>query len=237
MKNNTIFIKRVSSVIIVFLLVFVTIVCFSGDKLTVNVASNTDEPIYFGNRNSNTVALMFNCYEGRDIIEKIAETLNTYGFKATFFFGGCFADDNYDLLISLAENGHEIANHGYFHKKHSKLTIEENIMEIKKTHDMVYSLTGIKMQLFAPPYGDFATQTLTACKNLDYKVIMWSKDTVDWLDKNADNVYNKATKAIKCGDFVLMHPFEHTLNALPKILNYYINNGIVVGTVSQCLER
>lgn len=228
--------RFISGCFLVLAVALVTAAYFSSEPISVTVSSKKDEPIYFGNRSSNKVALMFNCYEGTEIIKAISEELNKYGFKATFFFGGCFADDNAELLIFLAERGHEIANHGYFHKEHSKLTYEENLNEIKRTNEIILALSGVKANLFAPPSGDFSDQTLKACKNLGLKVIMWSKDTVDWRDKNQKTVYNRATQGISGGDFVLMHPKEHTLMALPAILEYYFNQGLTVSTVSDCME-
>ena len=62
---------------------------------------------------------------------------------------------------------------------------------------------------------------------------MWSKDTIDWRDKDADLVFKRATKDIKGGDFILMHPTAHTLEALPRILDYYKELGIKSVTVTE----
>jgi peptidoglycan/xylan/chitin deacetylase (PgdA/CDA1 family) len=48
-------------------------------------------------------------------------------------------------------------------------------------------------------------------------------------------VYNRATKNISGGDFILMHPKEHSLTALPEILDYYKRQGLTTVTVSECL--
>ena len=93
------------------------------------------------------------------------------------------------------------------------------------------------MNLFAPPSGDFSKTTLKVCENIGYKVILWSKDTIDWRDKSEKIVYNRATTNISGGDFVLMHPKMHTLKALPDILQTYSDSGLVVTTVSQCMEN
>ena len=204
---------------------------------SVAVSKQDFQPYYNGNKKSNKVALMFNCYEGRDNVFEIAKLLKEYGFKATFFFGGCFADDNFDLVSYLANEGHEIGNHGYFHKEHGKLDEQGNLFEIKHTHDVILAQTGINMTLFAPPSGDFSQTTLKVCENLGYKVILWSVDTIDWRDKSQKIVYNRATQKVSGGDFVLMHPKEHTLKALPDILNNYLERGLVVTTVTQCMEN
>ena len=154
-----------------------------------------------------------------------------------FFLGGCFADDNIELMKYLVEKGHELANHGYFHKEHSKLSESQNLLEIQNCHNIVKAHTGIEMNLFAPPSGDYNKTTIEVCEKIGYKVILWSLDTIDWRDKNEKIVYNRATQKIKGGDFVLMHPKQHTLKVLPDILNFYLQKGLVVTTVSQCMEN
>ena len=62
---------------------------------------------------------------------------------------------------------------------------------------------------------------------------MWSKDTIDWRDKDSSLVYKRATNNLTNGDLILMHPKEHTLNALKDMLEYCIENGFSVVTVSQ----
>lgn len=234
--TNFYFIKKISPLIMAVLVCFTAVVCAFFSNRAIMVSSTIDSPIYFGNRDKNFVALTFNCYESAENVLKIAEIVEDYGFNCTFFFGGCFADDNIDLIIRLYEKGHEIGNHGYFHKAHSKLSYEQNYNEIKRMHDLILGQSGIVMNLFAPPSGDFSNQTLEACKNLGYKVIMWSKDTIDWRDKNKKTVYNRATNNICAGDIVLMHPTNHTVDALSDIISNYISKGLAVSTVSRCLE-
>ena len=192
-------------------------------------------PIYSGDRNSSDVALMFNVYEGTDIVNGILDVLKKYNAKATFFVGGCWADDNEKTLLRILEEGHEIGSHGYFHRDHSKLNQDQNREEMETTESLVRRLTGYDIKLFAPPSGAFSVSTLKVAENLGYKTIMWSKDTIDWRDKNTKTVYNRATKNISGGDLVLMHPKKHTLEALPKILERYQSLGLAAVTVSECI--
>ena len=92
------------------------------------------------------------------------------------------------------------------------------------------------MNLFAPPSGSFSQNTLDVASELGYKTIMWSKDTIDWRDKDSNLVYTRATKSIKGGDLVLMHPTKHTLEALPQIIDYYNSINMKVVTVSENLK-
>lgn len=228
--------RAIASACLCGVLIFVASVCFFSESVAVTVSSASDAPVYFGNRKGNLVALTFNCYENADNVVKIAETLEKFGFCATFFVGGCFIDDKPELLKRLVEGGHEIGNHGYFHKKHSAISENDNSAEIKRTHDMVKALCGVEMNLFAPPSGDFSKTTLAVAKKLGYRTVMWTKDTIDWRDKNSKIVFKRATENIEAGDFVLMHPKDHTLAALEDILNFYKYKGLACSTVSKTLS-
>ena len=62
---------------------------------------------------------------------------------------------------------------------------------------------------------------------------MWSKDTIDWRDKSESLIFSRATKKLENGDLILMHPKEHSLKVLPKILEFYVKSGYNIVTVSQ----
>ena len=64
---------------------------------------------------------------------------------------------------------------------------------------------------------------------------MWSRDTIDWRDKDKDLIVSRATKNLQSGEFVLMHPTDCTVTALPEILSYIRDNGLKAVTVSQNL--
>ena len=189
--------------------------------------------IYSGDRGGDKVSLMFNVYENAEVVEKIADLLDGYGVKATFFVGGCWADDNEKTLQRLVKSGHEIGNHGSFHKDHADLDYEKNKEEIYLTGVMVNALCGAKPTLFAPPSGSFSDVTLQAAADLGYRVIMWSKDTIDWRDKDGDKLFTRATKNLTGGDLILMHPKSHTLAVLPKIIEKVTESGFKIVTVSE----
>ena len=64
---------------------------------------------------------------------------------------------------------------------------------------------------------------------------MWSRDTIDWRDKDVNTVVSRATKNLKAGEFVLMHPKDWTVQALPEILKYIRENGLKPATVTDLL--
>ena len=82
------------------------------------------------------------------------------------------------------------------------------------------------MSLFAPPSGAYSENTVDAAEQLGYKVIMWSKDTIDWRDRDQTLIYSRATKDVSGGDLVLMHPTAETSAALPSVLREYAEQGL-----------
>ncbi len=193
------------------------------------------EPIYAGNTESSKVSLMINVYWGTEYIDDMLDVLDEYGVKTTFFVGGMWVKQYPDVLKNIYDHGHEIGNHGYWHDDQSNLDYNGNIEEITLCHDIVEETIGYSMNLFAPPSGAYNNSTLSACEDYGYRVIMWTRDTIDWRDKDENLTYSRAIRDIKGGDLVLMHPTAHTLSALPKVLKYIADNNLVCTTVSDTI--
>jgi len=219
------------------LIISVGAVCLYPAQATVSTDGGGAEVYRCAPTETDGVSLMFNVYWGTDEVYQILEILDEYEAKATFFIGGCWADDNVECLKAVAQKGHELGNHGYFHKDHKKLSAKDNEKEIYACNQFVYLSTGITPVLFAPPSGSYGKDCLTACKTLGLKTVLWSRDTIDWRDKDADLVYRRATRDIKGGEFVLMHPMPHTVKALGKILKEYQSRGLKGVSVSENLQR
>lgn len=199
----------------------------------ITASSNVEKPLYRGEGKEKVVSLMINVYWGTEYIEDMLAVFDKYGYKTTFFIGGSWAEKNYELVNKIVEKGHELGNHGYLHKDHSKLSYNVNYDEINMTNKLLKNFTGKDVKLFAPPSGAFCNDTLKAAKNLGMTTIMWSKDTIDWRDKDKNVTFTRATKNLTCGDLILAHPTKHTLEALDGILGYYKANGFRCVTVSE----
>ena len=202
--------------------------------------AETTSAIYNGNQNCGRVAFMFNVYENTETALNIAKLLVEHGFCATFFVGGKWVERNPNALLSLYNMGMEIGNHGYLHRDHRLLSLQKNVDEILLTERLVDAHLKAfpnyaNSKLFAPPSGSVGEDMFSACDNLGYKVIMWTRDTIDWRDHDADLIYQRAIKDIQAGDLVLMHPTDATLSALPQILEYIKSVGLKADTVSNVI--
>lgn len=216
-------VAALTNVFLVCIVAVIGAICFLPSAST---AARIRDRVYYHGNSENGVSLMFNVYWGTEEVYKILDILDGYEAKATFFLGGSWADDNSDCVKEIVARGHEIGSHGYFHREHDKLSYEGNFSEIKTSVDFLSLVSGQKVTLFAPPSGAYNENTVNAAEQLGLKTVLWTKDTIDWRDKDAELCFRRATKDAKGGDLILMHPMAHTAEALPKILEYYRVNGL-----------
>jgi len=235
-KKQSIRFNVATNLVLGVLVLSIGTLCLAPTENAIKTEGEKTEIYRCGDENSQKVSLMFNVYWGTDEVYRILDVLKAHEAQATFFIGGCWADDNVECLRSIYASGHEIGNHGYFHKSHDKLNLLQNQKEISSCNRFLELALGEQVKLFAPPSGAYNENTLTAVETLGMKTILWSKDTIDWRDKNAALIYSRATENIKSGDFVLMHPMKETADALGDILKYYKTKGLKAVTVSENLQ-
>ena len=220
--------------LIVIMLVVVSTLAVLGVSLS-TTSSFINGVYYSGNTDSNKISLMINVYWGTEYLDGMLEILDKYDVKTTFFVGGTWAVKESDMLQKIYDAGHEIGNHGYSHKDQDKLNREQNKNEILTTHTLVNDLIGVNMDLFAPPSGAYNKTTVEVATELGYKTIMWTRDTIDWRDKDEEIIYSRAIKDAKGGDLILMHPTACTLLALERIIVSLQEQGFILTTVSENL--
>lgn len=198
---------------------------------------NIDDVFYKGNIDEKVIAFTCNIDWGNEYIPPMLEIFEDNNIKITFFVTGRWAEQNGDLLKEIYNHGHEIGNHGYLHRDYSLLSYELNKQEIFKTDKLIRELINFKSKYFAPPSGAYNDDTVVAAKELNYKVIMWSIDTIDWRkDSTSDKIINRVVSKANNSAIVLMHPKEETIKALPTIIKSLEEQGYKIGTVSDVIE-
>ena len=220
---------------VVIVLMLSTLAIFAFNNSTSMSVQADVRVIYAGDESSNNVSFMVNVYQREDLVLNMLDILDLYKVKTTFFIGGCWAVNNLDVVKEIYSRGHELGNHGFYHKDQNKLNYQENRQEIQTCHEVVKKNLGVEMTLFAPPSGAYDTATVDAASDLNYKTIMWTHDTIDWRDQDADLIFNRAINNLSNGDLILMHPTEKTVQAFANIISTAINNGFNPTTVSNCL--
>ena len=128
--------------------------------------------VYSGDPAGGKVSLMVNVYENTPAVEEIARLL-------------------------------ALGNHGYLHRDHATLSYDANRAEILVTERLLKAtLEGLGeaasravAPLFAPPSGSLGSAMFDAADALGYTVVMWTRDTVDWRDRDPDIIARRAVDA------------------------------------------
>lgn len=231
------FIKK-KTIIIIFIILFVLLILF----LITTFLNKADETFkrdifYKGNKDEKVVAFACNVDWGNDYIIPMLDVFKENNIKISFFVTGKWAEQNRELLEKIYSEGHEIGNHGYLHRDYDKLNYEDNKQEIQKTHNIIMDILGIEPKYFAPPSGAYNDSTIKAATDLNYDIIMWSVDTIDWReDSSKDIIIKRVTSKIHNSAIVLMHPTAETLKALPILIEKLEQDNYSIGTISDIIN-
>jgi polysaccharide deacetylase family protein (PEP-CTERM system associated) len=93
---------------------------------------------------------------------KILDFLKKRGAKATFFILGTVAENHPDLVKQIQSAGHEIATHGYSHRRVYTLTPEAFRADLRKSADILYRITGSPVKGYRAPEWSIRDDSLWA---------------------------------------------------------------------------
>lgn len=166
--------------------------------------------------------------------ERILDCLEEYDAKATFFVVGERVDEYADILKRTYEMGNEIGNHSYSHKILTKLDRDGISSQIEKTNRAIYDILGVNPTLMRPPGGGYNNKVKKA---VDFPLILWSIDTLDWKTQNASSTVKAVFKDVKDGDIILMHDlYKASATAAEQIIPRLIEDGYQLVTVSELAQ-
>jgi peptidoglycan/xylan/chitin deacetylase (PgdA/CDA1 family)/uncharacterized lipoprotein YddW (UPF0748 family) len=118
------------------------------------------------NANSAPVLLSFDVEKPGD--EKRLEQLNVT-VPATYFFLGKFAEENKELVRSLAENGHTIGSHAYSHENLKQMGTGTIRLELKTSKELLEEITGKPVIWFRAPFLEYNDNVIDSLVELGYK--------------------------------------------------------------------
>ena len=214
----------------------------SRAKVITLIAKNsafTDRLKAFGIENVITVpkkiiALTWDDGPWTPVTMPILDVLEKYGAHGTFFVEGDRVYTYRNCIVRAINMGCEIGNHTWDHTTLTKLDAAGVRMQISKTNNALYNLTGIWPKLMRPVGGN---RNATVDANVGMPEILWSVDTNDWKYRNTQHVIDVVLKNAKDGDIILMHDlYSTTAEAVKVIVPALIERGFTLVTVSELAE-
>ncbi len=238
------FVRTKNLVPILFLIILIILVMinmFTAKEYIAQASKQYNEniPIYSVECDERKCAITFDCAWGADDIPDILDTLDKYKAKGTFFIVGLWAQKYPDTVKLISDRGHEIANHGYSHAHMAQIPEEKIKEEILLCTDILEKITGVKISLFRPPYGEYNSTTIKVAKSLQYLTIQWDVDSLDWKKSmTKEDIFKRVTNRTTNGSILLFHNDTlYTQEILPNILENLTSNGLQCVKVSELLLK
>lgn len=114
---------------------------------------------------------------GAEDTDELLRILAENDVKATFFLCGYWVEKYPDEVKKIAEAGHDLGNHSATHPHMSQISSEQISQELQKCHQNVKDLTGMEMDLFRPPFGEYDNHVIETAEANGYYTIQWDVDT------------------------------------------------------------
>ena len=82
---------------------------------------------------------------------RMLDLLDAHSAKATFFTLGWVAEREPALIREIVARGHELASHGYDHRKVYELTRSEFLADVTRTKNLLEDISGVTVSGFRAP--------------------------------------------------------------------------------------
>ena len=240
--ESLIFHLRGAGVVMLCALLFLAGSYYTKDQMVAvsNMQAAKELPVYCVQTEKPQVALTFDAAWGNEDTGKLLDILAAHNVKATFFMTGGWVDSYPEDVKRIAAAGHDLGNHSENHKNMSQLSAAQQKKEIMSVHDKVKALTGIDMNLFRPPYGDYNTLLIQTAKSCGYLPIQWDVDSLDWKNYGVDSIVQTITENphLGNGSIILMHNgAKYTAQALDTVITKLQEAGYELVPLSQLVYR
>lgn len=180
------------------------------------------------------VALTFDDGPHPENTPAILELLDQYDAKATFFMISSTANYYPELTKQVAEAGHEIGNHSWYHEDFTQLDDEGIREELDLSDQAFQKILGYEPTLIRPPFGAYDERVMSI---VDRPIVLWSVDSRDWDSRDPQAVLARVKSLMHDGAIVLLHDYHaETVEATRLVLEYLDSEGYEFVRVSELFD-
>lgn len=181
------------------------------------------------------IALTFDDGPQPEYTLAVADLLERYGARATFFCIGSQVLEHPETATLLYKRGHQVANHSFSHSKWIDFKSKRGwLQEIRQADEAIQQVTNEKNKLFRPPYGVTTPHLAAAIHETGHQVIGWQVRPFDTTEADPERITSRVLKKVKPGDIVLLHDTHpRIIPALERLLPILIQDGYKMVTVEK----
>jgi peptidoglycan/xylan/chitin deacetylase (PgdA/CDA1 family) len=183
--------------------------------------SRDQEHIYINGPNKKKVALTFDDGPDESVTPAILDILKQYNVKGSFFYLGSEVERFPDIVQRTYSEGHLVLSHSYHHIDLTTLPEEKLRLELKMAGKALKEVIGREPAILRTPFGETNGMVADIAEEQGYSIVLWSIDTLDWSQKESENIVNNVLKNVRNGDIILMHSDSEkneTAKALSKMI-------------------
>lgn len=169
---------------------------------------------------------------------KVLDILKQYGVHGSFFCVGNNVLKFPEVVRRADQEGNLVLNHSWDHGDLSRLADAGIGNEIGLAGNEIAKVIGKRPEIVRPPYGAINDRVIRNLSWGNYKIVIWSIDTLDWSQKERENIARNVLDNVRPGDIILMHcndDRQATVDALPEIITGLQARGYRFLTLSQML--
>lgn len=174
---------------------------------------------------------------------ELLDLLKKYNIKATFFVVAKFAEENYELIKRMKEEGHTIGLHSLEHKNallNGPLYTNKEFEEGLKIMDKI----NVNIKSFRPPWGHLNLLTIRNLKKFNLNLVLWDVIIGDWkADITSDEISRRLLSQSKNKSIICLHDGrgkneapKRTIEALEKTIPVWIKEGYKFLKVGELYE-
>ena len=197
-------------------------------------------PIFNVDTDKKQVALSFDAAWGNEDTDKILEILANHKVNATFFVTGGWVATYPEDVKKIIASGHDLGNHSDNHRHMKELSNDQCRQEIMNVNEKVKVLTGLDMNLFRPPYGEFDNHVINSILACGYYPIEWNVDSLDWKDYGVESIVKTVTQNKNLSDGAIIRcniGTKYTADALDTMIIRLQEQGYEIVPVSKLIMK
>jgi peptidoglycan/xylan/chitin deacetylase (PgdA/CDA1 family) len=161
-----------------------------------------------------------------DVHHEVVKLLDGFGITATFFLQGRWAEANPVAARRIADAGHLIGNHSFYHARMPLLTDAGIRADVEGAEHAIVAASGVDSRpWFRCPFGAGANdpRVIGCLASLGYRNVDWDVEPKEWEPGTlGDDVVRFVLDGVEVhgdGSIVLLHTWpEATRSALPGIV-------------------
>jgi peptidoglycan-N-acetylglucosamine deacetylase len=169
-----------------------------------------------------------------DATPVVLDALAARGVKATFFILGRHAEHWPDLVKRVADEGHAIGNHGYFHRKLHFKSPSYVRQDLALGTAAIERASHVKPSLFRAPHGFRSPWVTAIARSFGQQTVGWSLGVWDSDRPGIESIARRTVEGAKPGSILLLHDGDgydpsgdrmQTAHAIPLIVDRLLAQG------------